>query len=76
MIAIIILSLLNSTTANINTIQISKFSIVEPNKELDNMPNVILLIGDGLGPEGIRAASLIEYGEEFGSIMDKAFPVQ
>ena len=50
--------------------------IQSPNKELQDMPNVIFLIGDGMGPEQIRAASLVEYGVENGSIMDTDFPIQ
>ncbi len=39
-----------------------------------SMPNVIYLIGDGMGPEYLKIASLIEYGIENGTIMDLKFP--
>ncbi|MCH8907887.1 MAG: alkaline phosphatase, partial [Candidatus Heimdallarchaeota archaeon] len=51
-------------------------SVIIHKKELTEMPNVIFMIGDGMGPEQIRAASLVEYGVENGSIMDTDFPVQ
>lgn len=38
------------------------------------MPNVIFLIGDGMGPEYLKIASLVEYGTENGTIMEQAFP--
>ena len=40
-----------------------------------NPPNIILMIGDGMGPEHLRAASLVEYGSNNGTIIDK-LPVQ
>lgn len=48
---------------------------VTPAKTLTEMPNVIMLIGDGMGPEAVKLASLVEYGQEFGSIMD-TFPTK
>ncbi len=39
-----------------------------------SMPNVIFLIGDGMGPEQLKIASLVEYGVENGTIMDLAYP--
>lgn len=38
------------------------------------MPNIVFLIGDGMGPEYLRIASLVEYGIENGTIMDESFP--
>ncbi len=39
-------------------------------------PNIIYMIGDGMGPEQIRLASLIEYGNDTGNIMDMEFDFQ
>ncbi len=38
-------------------------------------PNVILMIGDGMGPEQIKLASLVEYGSINGTIMQTDFPI-
>ncbi len=46
-------------------------SLQQQNNNNTNMPNIIFMIGDGMGPEHVRAASLIEYGVENGTIMDE-----
>ena len=42
----------------------------------NSMPNVIFMIGDGMGPEQIRMASLVEYGNATLNIMDQEFDFQ
>lgn len=42
----------------------------------NTMPNVIFMIGDGMGGEQIKAASLIEYGNATLNIMDQEFDFQ
>ncbi|MHA2254013.1 MAG: alkaline phosphatase, partial [Candidatus Kariarchaeaceae archaeon] len=56
--------------------QITSNSKITPNKEVKAMPNVIFLIGDGMGPEMVKGASLVEYGSPYASIMDTDFPIQ
>ncbi len=49
---------------------------IRQDKTLEEMPNVILMIGDGMGPEEVKLASLVEYGSEKLTIMDTDFPVK
>ncbi len=44
------------------------------NQENSQLPNIIVMIGDGMGPEYMKIASLVEYGSTNASILDKAFP--
>ncbi len=48
------------------------FTTAAPNQ---TSPNVVLMIGDGMGPEQIKLASLVEYGTPNGSIMQTEFPI-
>ncbi|MHA2503979.1 MAG: alkaline phosphatase, partial [Candidatus Kariarchaeaceae archaeon] len=43
--------------------------------EEDALPNIIVMIGDGMGFEQLKAASLVEYGALNQTILDLAFPV-
>lgn len=55
---------------------ISTLGVVENNniaKELNNLPNIIFMIGDGMGVEQLKAASIVEYGMLNGTIMDYEF---
>lgn len=67
--ALILVSLNNSTLGSNYPKQLDSHS-----PQQISMPNVIFMIGDGMGSEQIRAASLVEYGVEFGTIMDTQFP--
>ena len=49
---------------------------IQQDKTLEEMPNIILMIGDGMAPEQVKLASLVEYGGEELSIMDTDFPVK
>lgn len=56
--------------------QISTLGVIENDnivKELDNLPNIIFMIGDGMGVEQLKAASMVEYGVLNGTIMDYEF---
>ena len=55
---------------------ITQGSNITLDKQVKAMPNVIVLIGDGMGPEMIKGASLVEYGLPSASIMDTDFPIQ
>ncbi len=41
-----------------------------------SMPNVIYMIGDGMGPEQVKLASIVEYGAPNRTIMDTDFPIK
>lgn len=56
--------------------QLMPNSNINFDKVISEMPNIIFLIGDGMGIEQIKAASLVEYGITNGTIMDTDFPVQ
>ena len=49
---------------NISEDQISTLSVIENDNivKLDNLPNIIFMIGDGMGVEQLKAASMVEYG--------------
>jgi len=43
-------------------------------KQTMTTPNIIIMIGDGMGPNYEEIASLIEYGVPNGTIMEQSFP--
>ncbi len=49
-------------------------SAVTHEKILDRPPNVIYMIGDGMGFEQVKTASVVEYGDVNLTIMDTDFP--
>ena len=51
-------------------------SIAPESKVFESNPNVVVMIGDGMGPEEVKLASLVEYGGEKLSIMDTDFPIK
>ena len=76
-IMIISILLLQGINSNTNHDQMSVFKILENEdvkKELDGFPNIIFMIGDGMGVEQLKAASMVEYGTINGTIMDFEFP--
>ncbi len=71
--------LLFSIIPSLNATQIVPVSGVIPkpslNQDGSQLPNIIVMIGDGMGPEYMRIASLVEYGSVNATILDTAFPV-
>ena len=77
--AIFTMLLLNSTifisvsALQLNSNDNNNFSLFSVNA---SRPNIIIMIGDGMGPEYVKMASLVEYGVPNGTIMDEEFPYQ
>ncbi|MCY3412852.1 MAG: alkaline phosphatase [Candidatus Heimdallarchaeota archaeon] len=72
----ILLLIVGLSTSSSNIISHQETGIQILGSMENEMPNVIYLIGDGMGPEAVKLASLVEYGDPNATIMDTDFPWQ